>query len=316
MISGTALLILLNQWRNKMRELINADSLSNQISMLRSHPQNRGRAMLLVEGYSDKVFFKNFTEESLLIVAADGKANVIATLAIIVERDPTGILSVVDTDYDYYISDPHLSKIPHHIKKKIDKILFFTDTHDLETLIINSHAMNKLLNQYGDDKKIESIEKHRKIISILVNECKLIGVLKLLSLQKSWHLSFKSIEFQKFFDPTNLVIDPINLLSEVMSKSVMDDLDPQVIIREFMKSTQKEFDSWMVCSGHDLMKILLKSFKYNFGLKYKMNKIENVYQIEDILVLSYEFLFFQKTELYKNMLNWETTNAPFKLFAF
>lgn len=111
-----------------LRASVNAHSIANSVRMKRL---KHAGAFMLVEGEDDKKLLKNFVEKALCVIQiAHGKPNVLGALAIL-ERDSfQGVLAIADADF------AHLEGEPPHSPN-----LFWTDTHDLETMLLASPAL-------------------------------------------------------------------------------------------------------------------------------------------------------------------------------
>jgi hypothetical protein len=84
------------------------------------------------------------------------------------------------------------------------------------------------------------------------------------------------------------------------------------------------YDPWQICCGHDLVAILLYCLQNVIGSKKakkfivskknptETQKIEEI-GLDPILRLSYEEIYFLKTQLYANIRTWETNNQPFQV---
>jgi hypothetical protein len=129
-----------------MRDLLSVDRVANQIRLRRSIHQG---TFLLVEGGSDKVFYERFTDRSVCeLVTVSGKPSsklrVIAVLKILEEGTGfKGVLAIVDADFD------RLTALPCYSSN-----LLYTDTHDLETMLINSPAFDKVLSEFSSREKV------------------------------------------------------------------------------------------------------------------------------------------------------------------
>ena len=129
-----------------MREYISADREGpNAIRLRRSAFSG---TFLLVEGSSDKVFYQRFIDkQQCKIVVVSGKPSskyrVIKILEILDGSNFAGVLGIVDADCD------RLNNIVHKSPN-----LLSTDTHDLETTLIKSQALDKVLFEFGSEAKI------------------------------------------------------------------------------------------------------------------------------------------------------------------
>nr|WP_243146916.1 DUF4435 domain-containing protein [Scytonema sp. UIC 10036] len=121
------------------------DREANQIRLRRS---TFSGTFLLVEGSSDKTFYDRFVDKAACqLVSVSGKPSsklrVIAVLEILEKSTFQGILAIIDADFErletFIYSSPNLLR---------------TDTHDLETMLINSPALNKVVAEFASEEKI------------------------------------------------------------------------------------------------------------------------------------------------------------------
>src|SRR5229473_7091816 len=131
------------------RELRGPDGIANTIILKRKYPGNEALSFLVVEGDDDKRFYNMFVNNNKCnINIAYSKAFAIAALTILEQTSIVGILVIVDSDFDIFegktFSSPNI---------------LFTDTHDLETMIIRSPALEKVLGEFGSENKIAQFEQ-------------------------------------------------------------------------------------------------------------------------------------------------------------
>ena len=79
------------------------------------------------------------------------------------------------------------------------------------------------------------------------------------------------------------------------------------MINDFQK---EQYDLLEFCNGHDITNLLALALRKTIG-----NKTIQGIEIENQLIIAYRFEDFIKTNLYKELLDWERTNKLFKLLA-
>jgi hypothetical protein len=262
-------------------------------------------SFLIVEGEtSDFKVYRNLTPpEACRIIAAHGKDNVIGVLKILEEEELTGILAIVDADF-WRLEG----------KSPASSNLKMTDTHDLETMIIKSPALEKLLVEFGSNQKIKELVKKRgkSIREILLSIACPIGYLRWISLQQNLSLQFEGLNFRRFVDEKTFVLDRIKLIRTVKNKSDRHDIPDKDLQKGIDEVTAPTHDPWEVCCGHDLACILSLGLRKALGSK-KSTQVEPE-RIEESLRLAYEFANFSATDLYQSLKAWEAANEPFQIF--
>lgn len=295
-----------------MKEVISANYKANEIKMLRS---TFSGTFLLVEGRSDETFYKNFVDHSTCrLRVTEGKQRAIDILQILEnETMPSGstfagVLAIVDADFDRLESlspqSPNLLR---------------TDTHDLETMIIQSPALDKLMDIFGSEEKLE--EFGRDVRTALLEAGKSIGYFLWLSKSDNLNLTFDGIKFKEFINDKTLQVDELKLINEVKNKSqpaVKSALSDPVDIQKRIAAKKKAgHDPWQVCRGHDLVEILSvglrKALGSNQAIDVEASSEKRKNTLENQLMLAYEAAYFLKTQLYQELLTWEGNNKPFKV---
>lgn len=286
-----------------MREYITEHEIANTIRLIRA--QRRG-AFLIVEGDTDGRVYKNFVDENKCqIVIAHNKDNATKALSLLEMESFAGALAIVDADFDVLEG-----KVP------ASENLLFTDGHDLEAMIIQSPALEKVLAEFGSENKIANFEqKTGKTVRSILTECGMpVGYLLWVSLREKLSLRFEDLDFDRFIDKETLVVDTGKLVRLVQSRSNQPDYDRSQRsrlsdgeIHNKMKELKDDsHDPWYVCCGHDLVCILSLGLRKAFG-----NVSEKPENIEKWLRLAYDSSHFCCTQLYISLQQWEKSHIPF-----
>ena len=286
-----------------MRNYITADEVASTIRMTR--PQFSG-AFLIVEGQTaDFRVYKRLVDfKQTKITPAHNKDNALAALKILEEADFAGVVAIVDADFWRLEGlDP---TSPNQ---------FITDTHDLETMLLESPVLDKLLDEFGSAQKITDFAANNNmdVRQALLVAARPIGYLRWVSQRGDLSLKFEGIVFSRFIDHDTLHIDISELIREVKNKSRRHDLDDNDLRNKIDKLTDPQHNSWDICCGHDLVCIL------SFGL-YRIlgsNQPSEVKPeiLERSLRIGYESAYFLLTQLYQSLREWETSNPPFRIFS-
>jgi Protein of unknown function (DUF4435) len=297
-----------------MKEVISASYKANEIKMLRS---TFSGTFLLVEGRSDETFYKNFVDRSTCrLRVTGGKQRAIDILQILdSETTPSGsrfagVLAIVDADFDRLESSPHQS--PNLLR---------TDTHDLETMILQSPALDKLLAIFASEDKLK--EFGRDVRTALLEAGMSIGYFLWLSKSEDLNLTFDGIKFKEFIDDKTLQINELKLINEVKNKSQPAAksalFDPIEMQKRIAAKKKDDHDPWQVCRGHDLVEILSiglrKALGSNKAIDVEARSDERKNTLENQLMLAYDAAYFLKTHLYQEILAWESRNQPFRVLA-
>jgi hypothetical protein len=280
-----------------VREFLTDDRIANKIRLRREISSS---TFLLVEGSSDKVFYERFVDKLVCeLETATGKIRVINVLEILDKSNFSGVLGIVDADFDRLESSSHNS--PN---------LLLTDTHDLETMLINSPALDKVVREFGSEDKISKFGMD--VRTALTKAGMSIGYLRWISHRDRLNLTFSGIKYSKFIKEQNLQLDELGLIQEVKNKSQAS-FDNKDIQQRIAKQKNDCHDCWQVCCGHDLVEILSLGLRKAIGTM-KSSEIEPE-SLERSLRLAYEEVYFRQTQLYANICQWENKNALFQVFS-
>jgi hypothetical protein len=275
-----------------LRDLLTLERHANTIQQQR---QSYSGSFLLIEGTLDMKFYRRFiNEDNCRLSSHEGKENVIAVLKVLEQRGFQGVLAIVDADFDRLMPPTYLS--PN---------LLLTDTHDLETMLIQSPALEKVLFEFGSEKKIE--EFGRDVRQTLLDAGTSIGYLLFISRSRLLNLKFEGISFSKFIDEHSLVIDENAFLQEVRNKSQAFGLSIQDLQQDLTQQKNAGFDPWQVCCGHDLIQILSIGLQKALGTKNSTEVKQDI--LERSLRLAYEKVDFLGTQLYSDIRAWEIRNS-------
>ncbi len=282
-----------------MRDHLTADREANVIRMKRSIFVG---VFLLVEGSTDKVFYERFilkTQCTVITNQIPGKQRVIEVLNILEKSKFQGVLAIVDADFDHLESSA--PNIPNLIR---------TDTHDLETMLLQSLALDKVMAEFGSDEKIA---KFRDIRIALLEAGMPIGYLLWISKLDELNLSFNNLEYSKFIDKETLTLDEVDLIQHIKNKSKSQAFPPknEDLQKRIQEQRDENHDPWQVCCGHHLVKILSLGLQKAIGsMPAKQVAADD---LERDLRLAYETAYFRETRIYQSIRRWESDNLPFKV---
>jgi Protein of unknown function (DUF4435) len=278
-----------------MTNNLKPDRIANKIRLLRT--QYTEHSFLIAEGDTDTRVWENLVDSTKCRVEnAFNKDNAVKVLNILEQANVAGVLAVVDADFDILEKTVPLS--PN---------LLLTDTHDLETMLLKSPALEKVLREHGSTEKIERFAQD--IRQTLLQSAKILGYLRWASLKFNYCLNFKKLAFNKFVDDRTLKLNESKLIQTVKNNSQKPGLDEQEI-RANMESLKTDTqDIWYVCCGHDMTSILSIALCKALGSCNSKQVEPNVLEIN--LRLAYESAHFRVTKLYIAIQTWEQTNQPF-----
>ncbi|MEH1765220.1 DUF4435 domain-containing protein [Nostoc sp.] len=283
-----------------MRDFLTVDRVANQIRLRRSTYTG---TFLLVEGSSDKTFYQRFVDQLVCeLVETSGKPSskqrAIDILKILEQSNFQGVLAIVDADFDRL--ETLLYTSPNLLR---------TDSHDLETILINSPAFNKVVAEFGSEEKIAQFNPDIRLV-LLENGIS-VGYLLWVSKCEGLNLTFDGIKFSKFIDEQTLQIDELKLIQEVKNKSQAYSLRDEDLQKQLKSQKSNNYDPWQMCCGHDLVEILSIGLRKVLGSNKATDVEPN--SLERSLRLAYEEIYFRQTQLYLDIRTWEINNQPFRV---
>lgn len=283
-----------------MKKNLKSVDIANSVRMMR--PLHEG-TILLVEGGNDSLVYSSFiNQRKCRLIIGHGKENVLGALEILDREAFLGVIAIIDTDF-----------------WKLDGLspsstnIFLTDTHDLETMILKSHAFNKILSEYGSVKKIEFINnKGVDIRTYLLQKIKIMGCFRWYSLRERLELNFEGLVFSRFVDKNTLKLDVLKMIKIVFDHSKRHELKAEALRNSLETFCQSSLDLWHICCGHDVVNLLLIGFQKVLGshssASLKSEEIERSFR------LAYEEAYFRESELYKAIMKWQEHNGSFAVF--
>ena len=269
---------------------------ANEIRMKRQHHNG---CFLIVEGRDDRLFFEQFIDaDACKVVVADGKPNVAEVISILdADRFP-GVVGVVDADFDHIEG----------IEQESDNVIVL-ETVDLEALLIQSPALDRVLVELGSAAKIAKFGKD--VRKALLEATQTIGCLRLHSMRAELSLTFQKINYAECIDETSLTVDVHCLVREVKNRSSRFDLRCQDLVHSIDAIQLSLEDPWLVCYGADMVTLLA------FGLRKTLGTNNSQAVAPDVLRMSLR-LAFQRSDLNKSQLvsdlhDWTARNSGFSV---
>ncbi len=281
-----------------MKNYLTADYIANTARMIRTSHHG---AILIVEGTTDVRVYENLINRTKCrLLPANNKDVAIAAINKLENDNFRGVLTIVDTDF---------WKLDNIRPKSLNILL--TDTHDLETMILFSEALDKVLSEFGSKPNIASLG--RSIRDILLAGALPIGLLRWLSspTKDNLFLKFDGIKFNNFIDIKSLSVNIDNFIKEIKNNSRGSTLNVSAIKLKIIALIKARYDPWQVCNGHDMVQLLAIGLTNIFG-NHRATNITSE-GVEGILRVSYEYSYFSSTQLHNAIKDWENANQPFKV---
>lgn len=265
---------------------------------------------MFVEGASDLKFWKKFVDrKSVRINVSNGKEVVINVLLELKSRGLNNCLGIIDKDFHDLLA----------IKDDIEN-LFLSDCHDIEMDIYNSDAISNVLPVLDQADKITKFEEQNRkgIIQTVFCITNKIGYLKLADTLNDVNLLYADKEKNirpKYEDLINdkCEIDDFSRLVDIVyafskSKNITIKYSKPEIVK-FVKGVEtNECDTFQLSNGHDVTYILYLVLKKKLNINIDiLNHSKDIY-ISDLLLASYDWKYFRKTNLCQSLIDWSQNN--------
>ena len=284
---------------------------SIQILRVSSLDDYSRRSFLLLEGSDDSKFWIYYiSSENCRIIICNGKKHVVAAIEKISKEKITGVLGIVDDDFDSL--EGKTLDLPN---------LIATETHDLECLLLRSspRAFEKVLAECrADEHKIKQFQQieNKELREALLERGKIFGQLRWLSHRHKWGIKFRKENNREkfageFMNKENWQVDQEKLLNNIVEKVNREPENSLTTeqLQNLIDLLPQDADLWKVCQGHDLLYIFAIAFQNVLG-----RRTVDVDCIASALRCGIGSEEFVETELAKKIKIWEHNNQPYQIF--
>lgn len=270
-------------------------SIANEVRMGRTQYDG---TYLLTEGDTDARVFARFTDDTgCRTIDCRGKENAVEAIKILDKSGTTGVLAIVDADFDRIR------------EKQIDSPnIVLTDLHDFDLMMITTPAFGKVLAEYGSQNKISQFEKRhgKRLLDHLMKEACKVGALRLLSQDESLNLKFKGCRYAQFVDDARIEVRLDKLVKAIKNNSQMHTLDDDDLICKCNAILGEPHSLFELACGHDVSQLLSIGLRSTLGSNNA--SAVDLDRIEASLRLAYESTFFDCTKLKVKVSEWEDRN--------
>jgi hypothetical protein len=262
----------------------------------------KGKCALLVEGKRDVHALLLFVDgQSCRFIKTEGKAHVLDAMDILRSRGYTKAFAVVDADFDHFSTQtPKFSDLAR------------TDKHDIETMILATTAVQKVLLRYGywalgsTEVNVEDIERScNEFLERLLKAGLRLAYLRWASQIYNLRIRFKDMELFKVVDPSTLSIREDRLEEAVLRASQSGTWSE--IKSKADALVDPEHDPMQVCNGHDLTTFLA----LHLGRKTATTVTQG--NVEKDLSMAYTREDFRATKLFAQIVAWQEANHPLRI---
>jgi hypothetical protein len=210
-----------------------------------------------------------------------------------------GTVALIDADYDRL-----LGTLPN------DPDLVITDTHDVETTLLRSHALDHVLRELGDRSRM-AVTSPRQC---LLDAASIIGAARLVCRRLGWSVQFEGLDYEDIVDAKTLRVAPTELLRTLRGRQaraqpearITDDAE-ELIAQELARG----HSPWDLCQGHDVVAILGLALRRVLGTR--LDSELRPARLEMELRLAFDSADFKASAIHALFSAWEARNPGFKV---
>lgn len=280
-----------------MQKYIDTFSILSEARMMK---KDYNETYILVEGESDKTFFKTLTSFSpnIRFRPVNGWEKVYGVICAAQQEKYMEILGVIDRDYHLLINDGITES----------EQLIFSDDNDIEMMIFLSSSFDKFLTVCATKTKMTSLTAKPR--TLVLSTASSIGALRAISLLKKYCFHFEGLNLKEFIDKDTLAPNCTLLIEKVIQRTRSRGIQVSKSLEELVSEHQdfmKSNNTSLLCNGHDVLDILgiamCKMFASATANQY------NGDNLFDYLLVGYPSEEFQQSGLYKKMADWIDKHA-------
>ena len=292
-------------------------------TMEMTYPGMGGKVFVITEGpYDLEVYARCFNSDACILLIANSKDNVCDIVTGIcagnefsdADRQENGstpggrhIIGIIDSDYFLFDGS-----------KKERENIFRTDTHDLETMLVASDALDNVIEHIGKislpqtfAQKAYGSLRQGDLRTALTRAGRYLGLAVYVNNKEGLKITFKHINckkrdvFSRFINAEALECDLKAMVQVIIEKNAERGEEfVDAFERMILDSGGYYFEyPWHICRGHDLICILVR----DLNLRYTLRDGERIggRDLERLLRHNYHAEYFAETDLCRQIREWE-----------
>ncbi len=266
---------------------------------------------LIVEGGNDSKVLKPFFKEDVLILnpsmVSNNKGVVIEVIEDKKKKITSGgknVIGIIDADFNRIIGN---------LRNDLQN-LFYTDTHDIDSMIFSTNALEKVISLLYYQPQNVNIENVREKCLEIASE---FGFYLLSFYDNNLHHLKKKLRYIELFFDRNLKFLHENLFDELIQER-----DLEKIKRRQIQRKKQNLDQYQIANGHDLVRVFIMLTLWGSMNLTKKGMIDSyrdelidifvkrekfIKEFENILRISYEFDYFRNSDIYRQISIYEQT---------
>lgn len=299
-------------------------------TMEMTYPGMGGKVFVITEGpYDLEVYDRCFNSDACILRIANSKENVFEVVKGVcagdaasdasLPRDEMGdhsgnegggerrIIGIIDRDYSFF-----------DCSSEVSENIFRTDTHDLETMLIASGALESVVEHLEEvalpqtfTQKAYGSLRQGDLRAALTRAARYLGLAVFVNNEAGLNITFKHINckkrdtFSRFVNAETLECDIEAMKTVIIEKNAERGDDFIAIFEQAIRESGGYFFEypWHVCRGHDLICVLLR----DLNMRYSLRDGEQIKgrDLERLLRRHYQAAYFADTDLCRQIRRWE-----------
>jgi hypothetical protein len=246
-------------------------------------------ALLVVEALSDKkVWTALVRPQACRVLLSFSKSCALKALQLLGSLDEAfGMLVVLDDDFDALLG-----------RRLVNDNAIYTDAHDLESVLIRSGALDRVIAEFVDSELLVTWESREQshIRERILQNAKPVGNVRLVAQRDRWDVSFASLSCFSLYDESIGAVN-ITRLAEFITRqnpAISPSYVSDIAVLQF------SHDLWHLCHGSDLLTILCILLKDQFGVRHIGPE-----SLFSHLRVGFSKFDFEQTQMFKDVTAWE-----------
>lgn len=287
--------------------------IANEIGVrqIQSRIYGEGETFVMVEGKTDAVLWEEYrSREDCTLYPAQGKDKIVAALHVLKQRKMRGIAGIVDADY-WLITDAD--------ELGMDNLLYDDCCPDMESILLCSPALKKVLRHTLDDVAIDEIHDFAdELTQESLRLAMQFGYFRWLNHCQDYGLPCNQIRFDEIIDAETLELNCQWAAKRLAEAS--DAITSEQLLNEVAELRAKCLpDTIQLCRGKDILAIMafilphLYEKRFGEALPDSATSLKKDGQLAKELRKAYEYMYFRETALFASIEQWEQANSPYKI---
>jgi hypothetical protein len=262
-------------------EALTADDIIGEIRRAIRSDLGQRRVYILVEGIDDlKVYPALFVKEKVILRHNGGKAALKKNLQMLLQ-ETNRVIGIMDADFS------HLNNVNSDINS-----LFFTDKHDIEmTLLSFPEITSKIFSIIVPGADMSSI------LQKAIQDARFISYVRWFNDVFQCSIDFDDFGIAHFLIKERKTLQELIMVLNSRSKTRTRDLN-MLEVETFISENNTD-DYFNLCNGHDVLSFL------SIYLEPHTSRQE----IYNLLCAAFNPLLFSQTQLYREILEWQTVSG-------